>query len=122
MNKNFQIVEELNEESEYLSEEEVEFESFINNRKITNNEIKMPDDKEYNNCEKINKFYNNSNEIIENKIEKNKNSFIFDGNLFKKHTKLSNCQRKDNIKRFIYKCEFNRHDEKLRHDLKKSFL
>ena len=41
---------ELNRESEYLSEEEVEFESFIKNRKSTNNEIKMPDDKEYNNC------------------------------------------------------------------------
>ena len=91
INKNFQIVEELNEESEYLSEEEVEFESFINNRNITGNEIKIPKDKEYNNCEKINEFYNNSNEIIENKIEKkDDDSFIFDGKTFKKHSKLSN--------------------------------
>lgn len=52
-------------------------------------------------------------------IKKNDDSFIFDGKLFKKHTKLSNYQRKDNIKRFIYKCEYNRHDEKLRQNLKK---
>ena len=74
--------------------------------------------KENNNLNIINLFYNNTNDILENKIKKNENSFIFDGKLFKKHIKLSNYMRKDNIKRNIYKCEFNQHKEKLRQELK----
>ena len=54
------------------------------------------------------------------KLKKNEDSFIFNGKLFKKNIKLSNYIRKDKIKRYIYKCEFNRHDEKLRQQLKKN--
>ena len=62
----------------------------------------------------------NSNIIKEKYIENNKlDSFIFDGKLFKRHTKLSKYIRKDNIKRNIYKCAYNRHEEKLRQQLKK---
>ena len=62
----------------------------------------------------------NSNIIQEKYIKNNKlDSFIFDGKLFKRHTKLSNYIRKDYIKRNIYKCEYNRHEEKLRQQLKK---
>ena len=121
------IIEEIEEESEYESEEEAGKEQSLKNINISSKESyykkqenEKPKEEENKKLRKINLFFNNTNEIYENKIEKKtEDSFIFDGKLFKKNIKLSNYMRKDNIKRNIYKCEYNRHEEKLRQELKK---
>ena len=66
----------------------------------------------------------NLDEIPEKHIEnKGDNSFIFNGKKFKKDKRLSNYIKKNNILREVYKCEYFRHEEKLRQELKlKSFL
>ena len=54
--------------------------------------------------------------------EKSEESFIFNGKLFKINKKNSRYINKDNIKRIIYKCSYNRHEEKFRQSLsQKSF-
>ena len=65
----------------------------------------------------------NLDEIPEKFIEnKGDNSFIFNGKMFKKDKRLSNYIKKNNIIREVYKCEYCRHEEKLRQELKlKSF-
>ena len=60
-----------------------------------------------------------ANEILENQLEnKSESSFIFNGKLFKINKKDSEYIKKDNIKRLVYKCAYNRHEEKLRQELK----
>ena len=123
-NKDLEIIEEIENETLNISDEEVDKDETIIKIDKPEKEINM------NICENIKdngkfskpniKTINDSNEILESHIEKKtENSFIFDGKMFKKHTKLSNYIRKDNIKRYIYKCEYNRHNEKLRQELKR---
>ena len=125
MNKESEMEKDLFIETEINSEEEKEKEETLFFTE-TNIKKKKPEQKENNihtyfEETKLNDLLiKNTNEILDNKIEKkNEDSFIFNGKLFKKNIKLSNYIRKDKIKRYIYKCEFNRHDEKLRQQLKK---
>ena len=57
---------------------------------------------------------------IPEKFIKNKgdNSFTFNGKIFKKDKRSTNYIKKNNIIREVYKCEHNRHEEKLRQELK----
>ena len=114
-NKDLEIIEEIENETLNISDEEVDKVETIIKIDKPEKEINM------NICENIKdngkfskpniKTINDSNEILESHIEKKtENSFIFDGKMFKKHTKLSNYIKKGNIKRYIYKCEYNRHD------------
>ena len=123
-NKESEMEKDLFIETEINSEEEKEKEETLFFTE-TNIKKKKPEQKENNihtyfEETKLNDLLiKNTNEILDNKIEKkNEDSFIFNGKLFKKNIKLSNYIRKDKIKRYIYKCEFNRHDEKLRQQLK----
>ena len=71
----------------------------------------------------INNSDNEKQEILEALLEdKSEESFIFNGKLFKINKKNSRYINKDNIKRIIYKCSYNRHEEKFRQSLsQKSF-
>ena len=44
--------------------------------------------------------------------------FIFNGKIFKRDKKSSNYIKKGNIIKEIYKCEYYRHEEKLRQEMK----
>ena len=82
------------------------------------------DKKIYNNPNKKNKktslFLENSNEIIGDKIFKiNNDSFIFNGNIYKKYYRDNKYKKGDKILRFVYKCQNHRKDEKIRIQLKK---
>ena len=58
---------------------------------------------------------NNSDKNVENEIKKiNDDSFMFNGKLFKINLKNTNYQKKDKIKRIVYKCANNRKDKVLR--------
>ena len=46
-------------------------------------------------------------------------TFLFNGKTFRKNIKATKYIPKDKIKREIYKCKYNRHEEKLRQSLKK---
>ena len=67
----------------------------------------------FDNEKKVNLY--NDEEILEAQLkEKSEESFIFNGKLFKINKKNSSYIKKDNIKRIIYKCSYNRHEEKFR--------
>ena len=69
----------------------------------------------------------NKNENINKSIDKFDNiqiedSFLYDGKIFKNYKRLNNYQKKDNIKRIIYKCINNRKNENFKKGTKnKSF-
>jgi len=61
-----------------------------------------------------------NHEINEKLIEiKTDDTFQYKGKIFRKYNRLNKYQKKDNIKRTIYKCILNRHSEKLRAALNK---
>ena len=64
-------------------------------------------------------FMENSNLIKEEHIEKLKNdNIIFNGKTFIINKKGTEYKNKKNIKRVIYKCINNRHEEKIRQQTK----
>ena len=66
-------------------------------------------------------FHKNSNQILENNIEKlTLDSFIFNGKSFKKYYRDNKYQKEDKILRTVYKCIYHRKDEKLRLQLNQS--
>lgn len=82
MNKNFKIIEEIEEESEYESEEEAGKDQILNNINISNKESTYKDQEkekyeENNNLRKSKLFIDNTNEIFENKIEKKTKILLF---------------------------------------------
>ena len=59
--------------------------------------------------------HKNSNQILENNIEKlTLDSFIFNGKRFKKYYRDNKYQKEGKILRTVYKCIYHRKDEKLR--------
>ena len=82
MNKNFKIIEEIEEESEYGSEEEAGKDQILNNINISNKESTYKDQEkekyeENNNLRKSKLFIDNTNQIFENKIEKKRRFLLF---------------------------------------------
>ena len=66
-------------------------------------------------------FHKNSNQILENNIEKlTLDSFNFNGKSFKKYYRDNKYQKEDKILRTVYKCIYHRKDEKLRLQLNQS--
>ena len=60
----------------------------------------------------------NTNEINEDKIEKlNEENIVFNGKTFTINKKNTKYIKKNNIKRIVYKCIYQRHDEKIRQEL-----
>ena len=122
------------EKKDYISNEEnINKQNQVNQNKLNISNITLSNlntNFENPTIRKIN-VYNNKidntilklNENLESEINSiNDDSFIFDGKIFKKSNNYSKYTKKNNIKRDIYKCKYNRHEEKFRKEMKlKSF-
>ena len=78
---------------------------------------------ESNNKNNISLLNKNSNQIIDKNIDFiNSDSFLFNGKTFIKYYKDNKYKNKDKISRLIFKCIYQRKNEKLRIELKKQIF